>query len=87
MPATAKAIAEQRGLPVDTVALHTDPAYNTLIGYHTLDQLMARYNGDPRKAAAAYNSNPQTVDAAVAADPNNWTAHLPKETQKYIGDL
>jgi soluble lytic murein transglycosylase-like protein len=87
MPATGAAVARQVGLPVDPVALHTDPAYNKLIGVHLLDQLMTRYGGDRRKAAAAYNSNPATVDAAVAADPNNWPAHLPQETQKYIGDL
>lgn len=87
MPATGAAVARQVGLPVDPVALHTDPAYNKLIGVHLIDQLMTRYGGDRRKAAAAYNSNPATVDAAVAADPNNWPAHLPQETQKYIGDL
>jgi len=87
MPATGVAVAQQVGLPADTVALHNDPAYNKLIGVHLIDQLMTRYDGDRRKAAAAYNSNPATVDAAVAADPQNWQTHLPKETQNYIGDL
>ena len=87
MPATGVAVAKQVGLPADTVALHNDPAYNKLIGVHLIDQLMTRYGGDRRKAAAAYNSNPATVDAAIATDPNNWPAHLPQETQKYIGDL
>lgn len=87
MPATGVAVAKQVGLPADTVALHNDPAYNKLIGVHLIDQLMTRYGGDRRKAAAAYNSNPATVDAAVAADPQNWQTRLPKETQNYIGDL
>nr|GAT42311.1 predicted protein [Mycena chlorophos] len=87
MPSSLGDIANNAGINNDPAALSNDPAYNKLVGTHYLDQLLTKYGGDRKKAAAAYNAGPGAVDRAIAADPNNWLSKLPAETQSYAGDI
>ena len=53
------------------------------VGRDYIAALEQKY-GDADKALAAYNAGPGAVDAAIAKHGDDWLAHLPDETQKYV---
>jgi predicted flap endonuclease-1-like 5' DNA nuclease len=74
MPATAR----QYGInPLD-------PAQAAQGAAHMLADLLKKYHGDAVKATAAYNWGPGNVDKAIRKYHENWLAHAPRETQKYV---
>jgi hypothetical protein len=89
MPNTAPEAAKLAGVPWDENAYKTDPAYNKLIGAAYLGHMLERYNGSVPHALAAYNAGPGHVDNALEAakEDGDWVAHLPQETQDYVGAL
>jgi soluble lytic murein transglycosylase len=78
MPATAK--NPGYGIPP---AKDNSPAEVNRVGDAILPTLIKKYGGID-KGLAAYNAGPGTLEAAIKADPNNWLAHMPKETQAYV---
>lgn len=53
------------------------------VGRDYIAAMQGRY-GDDAKALAAYNAGPGAVDAAMKLHGDDWLAHLPDETQKYV---
>ncbi len=66
-----------------TPAKDNSPEERARVGRDYLAAMVTKY-GDVGKALAAYNAGPGAVDDAVKADPKNWLASLPKETQAYV---
>jgi soluble lytic murein transglycosylase-like protein len=66
LPSTAKTVAGELGVPYDEGRLHTDRAYNEMLGRRYLQDMLDRYGGNPVLASAAYNAGPDNVDAWVA---------------------
>lgn len=54
------------------------------VGVDYIGAMQNRYAGDPAKTLAAYNAGPGRLDAAIAAHGEDWLAHMPDETQKYV---
>lgn len=65
-------------------AINNSPDELARVGRDYLSAMALKY-GDNDKALAAYNAGPGAVDAAVKAHGADWLAHLPGETQKYVG--
>lgn len=84
MPDTAPEAAQLAGLPWDENAYRTDAIYNRLLGIAYLSELLRKYDGDVEKALAAYNGGMGRVDQFSQADPENWLAYMPEETQNYV---
>jgi soluble lytic murein transglycosylase len=94
MPATARHVADQLGLPYSPVRLVRDPDYNATLGTSYLASMMKRYDGSFMLAAAAYNAGPGRVDEWLAAygdpraadaDPVLWIESIPfSETRNYV---
>lgn len=74
MPATAKGYGIDPFNPTQAA----DAAGKMMSG------LIVKYDGDLSKALAGYNWGGGNVDKAVKKYGNNWLAHAPTETQKYI---
>ena len=75
MPATAR----DPGFGVAPLQNAFDPKENEAFGRKYMDAMLARYNGDPRKALAAYNWG--------AGNTDKWNGDinsLPAETRDYI---
>lgn len=88
MPATAKPMAELRGLPFDGGGLLDDPRANLEMGTAFLAALMKEF-GDPRLAIAAYNAGPRRVrewwKARRTADMEAFVEQIPyDETRAYV---
>jgi soluble lytic murein transglycosylase len=64
-------------------AQDNSPAERARVGNDYIVALVQKYNGID-KGLAAYNAGPGALEAAIKADPNNWLAHMPKETQAYV---
>jgi soluble lytic murein transglycosylase-like protein len=82
MPATARDIARERGIPHVDARLY-DPAYNIDFGAYYLSKQMQRFNnGDPintvERAAGAYNGGPARMDRHLRTGEA-----LPLETTRY----
>lgn len=73
LPATARRIAGQLGLPYDEGRLRNDGAYNTRIGQAYLGELLTRYNGDTFLAITAYHAGEGNVDGWIRSvgDPRS----------------
>jgi soluble lytic murein transglycosylase len=88
MPATAKPMADVRGLPFDGGVLLDDPRANLEMGAAFLAGLMKEF-GDPRLAIAAYNAGPRRVrdwwKARRTADMEAFVEQIPyDETRAYV---
>jgi soluble lytic murein transglycosylase len=94
MPATAKHMADEAGLPYSATRLGTDPRYNARLGTTYLARMLDRYDGAYVLATAAYNAGPGRVDQWLEAngDPREagvdsveWIEAIPfTETRNYV---
>jgi soluble lytic murein transglycosylase len=62
MPGTAKAMAEELGLPGPSGSDLFDPDLNIRLGTYYLSKLWRRYEGDRLLAVAAYHAGPTNID-------------------------
>lgn len=83
MPATAREMAGELGIPFDDNRYRNDAGYNETLGKAYFAKMMRTFGGDVRKAVAAYNAGPRGVRNALRAG-DDWEAHLPKETRGYL---
>jgi soluble lytic murein transglycosylase len=88
MPATAKPMADVRGLPFDGGGLLDDPRANLEMGTVFLAGLMKEF-GEPRLAIAAYNAGPRRVrewwKARRTSDMEAFVEQIPyDETRNYV---
>ncbi len=90
MPATARAVAAQAGLPPFGRDRAFDPAWNLSAGSHYLASLLARYRGRLSVALAAYNAGPGRADEWLARpgapkEDDLWIESIPfRETRSYV---
>lgn len=73
-----------QGTNIDHATLASNPQVGAQVGESYYNQLLAKFDGDPAKAAAAYNAGPGRVAAAIQANPQNWQAHIPEATRGYV---
>jgi soluble lytic murein transglycosylase len=88
MPATAKPMADVRGLPFEGGGLLDDPRANLEMGTAFLAGLMKEF-GEPRLAIAAYNAGPRRVrdwwKARRTGDMEAFVEQIPyDETRQYV---
>jgi soluble lytic murein transglycosylase len=88
MPATARPMAEHRGLAFAGGELLDDPGANLEIGTAFLAGLLQEFK-DPRLAVAAYNAGPARVrqwwQARRTSDLEAWIEQIPfDETRQYV---
>jgi soluble lytic murein transglycosylase len=88
MPATARPMAEHRGLAFASGELLDDPGANLEIGAAFLAGLLREFK-DPRLAVAAYNAGPARVrqwwQARRTSDLEAWVEQIPfDETRGYV---
>ena len=88
MPATARPMAEHRGLPFAGGDLLDDPGANLDIGTAFLAGLLREFK-DPRLALAAYNAGPararQWWQSRRTSDLEAWVEQIPfDETRQYV---
>ena len=88
MPATARPMAEHRGLAFAGGELLDDPRANLEMGTAFLGGLMREFS-DPRLALAAYNAGPARVrgwwQARRTSDVEAWVEQIPyDETRQYV---
>ena len=87
MPATARQVARQAGIP-----LHDDSLFevqtNIALGSHYLGELLQRYAGNRLLALAAYNAGPHRVDRWLDQQPTPFDVFIESipfhETREYV---
>jgi soluble lytic murein transglycosylase len=94
MPATAKSVAKQVGLPYSKPRLTSDPAYNMTLGRAYLGGLIEDYGGSYVLAIAGYNAGPRRVSEWLSrnrdprmksVDAVDWVESIPlSETRNYV---
>jgi soluble lytic murein transglycosylase len=94
MPATARAVARQAGLPYQRPRLTSDPDYNIRLGSTFLGDMLARFGGSYVLAIASYNAGPARVAGWIEemGDPRrgdidviDWIESIPiYETRNYV---
>ncbi|MEJ0013096.1 MAG: lytic transglycosylase domain-containing protein [Bauldia sp.] len=94
MPATAKGVAKDVGLPYSKARLTSDPAYNATLGAAHLGDLVDNFGGSYVMTFAAYNAGAGRVaqwvkDHGDPRDPSvdvvNWIELIPfTETRNYV---
>ena len=94
MPATARGLAKQVGVPYVEQRLTGDPDYNVTLGSRYLSDLIDQFGGSYVMAIAAYNAGPGRVRAwlkaygdprAGALDIVDWIELIPfEETRDYV---
>ncbi|HVY20184.1 MAG TPA: lytic transglycosylase domain-containing protein [Bauldia sp.] len=94
MPATAKQVAKDVGLPYSKARLTADPGYNATLGAAHLGDLVDTFGGSYVMTFAAYNAGASRVaqwvkDHGDPRDPNvdvvNWIELIPfTETRNYV---
>ncbi len=87
MPATARQVAAELGLPAPAPTAILDPGLNIRLGATYLAQMNERF-GHAALATAAYNAGPQRVARwlpARATPADLWIAAIPfEETRGYV---
>jgi soluble lytic murein transglycosylase len=88
MPATARPMADLRGLAFEGGSLLDDPRANLDMGASFLAGLVKEF-GDPRVALAAYNAGPKRArewwKARRTSDMEAWVEQIPyDETRQYV---
>ena len=61
MPATAKLVAKEAGVPYDKHKLATNINYNVKLGSHYIKKLIDRFDGSEMLAIASYNAGPNAT--------------------------
>lgn len=94
IPATAKRMAKDQGLPASNTRLLTDPQYNVQLGSAYLAHLVDQMHGSYAMAVAGYNAGPgRSIQWAQAfGDPRqgqidmvDWIELIPfQETRNYV---
>ena len=94
MPATAKSVATQLGLPFSKSRLTADATYNMTLGRSYLDGLIESYSGSYVLAIAGYNAGPRRVQEWLSqnrdprldsVDAIDWVESIPlSETRNYV---
>ncbi len=94
MPATARDVSADLGLPYDRDGLTADPAYNARLGTTYLAGLIDAFGPAPVLVAVGYNAGPgRAIDwVAARGDPRepgldvvDWIEHIPfRETRNYV---
>jgi soluble lytic murein transglycosylase len=94
MPATAKEMAGDLGVPFSRERLTRDPAYNATLGTAYLAELIGDFSGNSALVAAAYNAGPSRPRRWMAergdirsarVDVIDWIEHIPfRETRNYV---
>jgi soluble lytic murein transglycosylase len=94
MPATARGVARQNGLPYQRGRLTADPDYNIRLGSTFLGDVLAQFGGSYVLAIAAYNAGPSRVNGwierngdprAPGVDVIDWIESIPiYETRNYV---
>lgn len=95
MPATAKAVAKDHGIPYTQTKLTTDAAYNATLGAHFLGQQLERFDGSYVLTFIGYNAGPGRANQWIAryGDPRgksieevvDWVERIPfTETRNYV---
>ncbi|MDB5108195.1 MAG: Lytic transglycosylase, catalytic, partial [Candidatus Binatus sp.] len=87
IPSTAKKMAAERGIEIDSTRLY-DPATNVDLGTTYLKNLLQMFGGDAFHAVAAYNAGEHAVAKWLAAfhgDDDEWVENIAyKETRDYV---
>lgn len=95
MPATAKAMAREAGLPYSPSRLTSDAAYNAMLGSTYLGEQLGRFDGSYVLTFAGYNAGPNRVQEWIEryGDPRgksletviDWIERIPyAETRNYV---
>lgn len=94
MPATAREVARDLGLPFAEGRLTRDEGYNAALGAEYLRQMALRYDGNPVLISIAYNAGPSRADrwqelygppTAPGVDIVDWIEGIPfRETRNYV---
>jgi len=94
MPATAKEMAAEIGLPYDRERRTEDPAYNMALGSAYLEHLIGEFGTGVALVAACYNAGPSRARHWIGefGDPRDgrvdvidWIEHIPfRETRNYV---
>ena len=94
MPATARGVARQEGMPYQLSRLTEDPDYNIRLGSRFLADLIAQFDGSYALAIVAYNAGPSRVTRWIErfGDPRrgdidviDWIERIPiYETRNYV---
>jgi soluble lytic murein transglycosylase len=92
MPATARALANERGVPLESLSELFQPQLNVQLGAGYLGQLLKRFGGNRAAAAAAYNGGPTRVAGWLkgikANQREEWVEEIPlDETRNYVKDV
>jgi peptidoglycan lytic transglycosylase len=87
MPATARKVARESGMPADGLDLY-DPELNVALGTSYLRNLFAMFRGDEFKAVAAYNGGEHAVEQWARKYPgadDEWVENITyRETREYV---
>lgn len=84
MPSTGPEAAKLAGLPWDPKRFENDRDYNMRLGDAYQGMLDKRFGKGTPAALAAYNAGPNRVAKLIKKHGDNWQAHLPAETKKYV---
>ncbi|MBL8958206.1 MAG: transglycosylase SLT domain-containing protein [Myxococcaceae bacterium] len=92
MPVTARALARERGKPLDNLGELLDSERNLELGAAYLGQMLRRFEGEGALAAAAYNGGPTRVARWLKLHPaehlEEWVEEIPiDETRNYVKDV
>lgn len=70
-----------------TYAKLAETYYNDSIRDAYISDLIKQYKSDVRKVYAAYNYGPTALNAKIRDHREDWEAHIPRETKKYLQKL
>jgi soluble lytic murein transglycosylase len=88
MPATAREVAREQGLPAPRRMDLIDPALNIALGTAYLAKMRKRFGGNQALATAAYNAGPGAVSRWLPSEQmaaDLWMIDIPyRETRDYV---
>lgn len=88
MPATAREVAREQGLPAPRRMDLIDPALNIALGTAYLAKMRERFGGNQALATAAYNAGPGAVSRWLPSEQmaaDLWMIDIPyRETRDYV---